>query len=234
MKKLIIYAVMLLTPLALLSQKQYAALAIGPSIALDDFKKTDLADSTSGWAKTGVMLEFTYAYRLTHNFGLMAIISYSSNKFNTSAYKSALEEAHPDTTFSVISNSNWGGGGILIGPYLRFPLSSRLSWDIRGLFGLYGSTSPNVTLNPTTDDGQTDLGEYIRQRASAYSYAFMVGTGFKYEFSKYYLLLFADYTTSSLTFNNGSGWDFDDQPYETSFKQDITYLSITAGLGYYF
>ncbi len=234
MKKLIIYAIILLTPIALISQKQYIGLAIGPSIPLNDFASTNIADSTSGWAKTGVMIEFTYAYRLTHNFGLMAILSYSGNKFNTSSYKNALQEQHPDTAFSVISQSNWSGGGILIGPYLRFPLSSTLSWDVRGLFGLYGSTSPEVTINPSTDDGQTDLGNYIRQRASAYSYAFMVGTGFKYELSKYYILLFADYTTSTLSFNNGSGWDFDDQPYKTTFKQDITYVSVTIGLGYYF
>ncbi len=234
MKKLIIYAILFLTPIALISQKQYAALAIGASIPLNDFAKTDIADSTSGWAKTGVMIEFTYAYRFTHNFGLMAIISYSGNKFNTTSYKNALEEQHPDTTFSVISGSNWSGGGILIGPYLRFPLGSRLSWDVRGLFGFYRCTSPQLTINPSTDDGQTDLGSHIRQRASALSYAFIVGTGFKYELSKYYLLLFADYTTTSLSFNNGSGWDFDDQPYKTTFKQDISYVSVTFGLGYYF
>lgn len=234
MKKTLSYLIVFLIPFFLFSQKSYVGLSIGPSFPLNDFKKTDLSDSTSGWAKTGVMLEFTYAYRITHNFGVTGVISYSSNKFNTTSYKSALELQHPDTAFSIISETNWGSGGIMIGPYLTFPFTSKLTWDVRGLFGLYGSYSPRVAINPTTEDGQNDLGTFTRQRANAYSYAFMVGTGFKYELANYYILLFADYTTSQLTFNNGSGWDFDDQPFATTFKQDISYLSVTIGVGYFF
>ena len=234
MQKYLLYTLLFLFPLSLISQRQFVGLSIGPSIPLGEFAKTDLSDSTSGWAKTGVMLDFTYAYRITHNFGVTAVISYSTNRFHSESYSNALELRHPDTAFSVISVSNWNGGGILVGPYLRFPFSERLSWDVRALFGFYGSTSPRVTINPYADNGQTDLGTYIRQRASAFSYAFMVGTGFKYELTKYYLLLFADYTASSLKFQNGSGWDYNDQPYTISFKQDINYLSVTLGLGYFF
>ena len=234
MKKLLVYTLLLLAPFALISQDHYVGLSIGPSFPQGDFAKTDLADSTSGWAKTGVAVNFNYAYRITHNFGITGIINYSSNAFNTSSYKSALEEAHPDTTFSVISQSNWNGGGIFFGPYLTFPIGDAFSWDVRGLFGFYGATSPRLTINPRTDDGNTDLGDYIRQRASAFSYAFMVGTGFKYQFSKYYLLVFGDYVTSPLKFQNGSGWDFDDEPFSTQFTQDVSYLSITVGLGYFF
>lgn len=76
------------------AEKQYISLAVGPSFTLDDFARTDINDSTSGWAKTGVALEFTYAYRLTHNFGLQLQVNYSSNKFDNFAYRDALDAAY--------------------------------------------------------------------------------------------------------------------------------------------
>ncbi len=215
------------------STRQYVSLSIGPSFPLGDFLKTDLNDSTSGWAKTGVALQVAYAYRFTHNFGITAIISYSGNGFNIAQYKSALENAHQDTMFSVQSGSNWGSGGIMVGPYLRFPLSDKLSWDFRGLVGFYGSNSPRVTIKATTADGEK-LPEYFRQAASAISFGWQVGSGFKLKLNKYYVLLFADYISSTLEFNNATGWDWDNEPYETTFKQDISYLAVTIGLGYFF
>jgi hypothetical protein len=83
---------------------------------------------------------------------------------------------------------------------------------------------------------QTDetLEPYYRNSANAISYSFMIGTGFKYRLSKYYILLFADYFSTKLEFDNVTGWDFNSQPYQTSFKQDIAYFSVTAGVGYWF
>lgn len=226
---------LLLLPPCLHAQntRQYIALAVGPSFPLSDFVKAELYDSTSGWAKTGVALHVDYAYRLTHNFGITAIVSYSGNNFDISAYKSALETAHPDTMFSVESKLNWRSGGILIGPYLRFPLSENLSWDIRGLVGLFGSYSPSLTIRATTIDGEK-LPEYLRQSANSLGFGWQVGTGFKARVNKYYVLLFADYVSSHLAFNNASGWDWENKPYQTSFNQHINYLSVTLGLGYNF
>jgi hypothetical protein len=135
--------------------------------------------------------------------------------------------------YSVENNLNWRTGGILVGPYLRFPLSSKISWDVRGLIGLYGGRSPRLTIRATTADGEK-LPEYIRQSASAIAFGWQVGTGFKAKFNKYYLLLFADYVSSSLQFNNASGWDWNNEPYRTQFKQEISYVSATIGLGYFF
>jgi len=221
------------------AEKQYISLAVGPSFTLDDFARTDINDSTSGWAKTGVALEFTYAYRLTHNFGLQLQVNYSSNKFDNFAYRDALDAAYnldpdsPDTLFVVESTSNWSNGGLLIGPYLRFPLSESLSWDIRATAGFYGVSSPDITLKANISSGGT-LKDYYHKGGRGYAFAYSVGTGFKYALSKYYLMLFANYYKASVKIKDVSGWDWNSEPYETSFKQDISYISVTFGIGYFF
>ena len=237
MKNPAIFLIILFLPLFVFSQstnRNYIGLSVGPSFPSGSYKQTDISDSTSGWAKTGVALGFSYSYRFTHNLGVSLIINYSSNRFNISSYKNTLEELHPDTSFSVTSAANWGVGGILVGPYLRFPLSSNLSWDVRGLFGFFGGSSPKVTIKASTDDGNTEIGTYYRERAKAFRYAFMVGTGLKYKLSRYYILVFADYNIASLEFDNASGWDWNNEPYTIAFRQDLNYISLTFGVGYFF
>jgi len=213
--------------------RQYLGLSIGPSFPLSDFKKAVLDDSTSGFAKTGVAIKFNYAYRLTHNFGLQLVINYSSNKVDNQGYKNALELEHPDFGVSVESTKNWSSGGIFLGPYLRFPLSDRISWDIKALGGYFGSYSPNITIRTTNKDDLNDKNEYYIVSSRASNFGYMFGTGFKYKFkSTYYILFSADYVNSSLKFNQSSGWDWDGEPYESKFTQNISYYTITVGVGY--
>jgi len=221
------------------SDRQYIGLAVGPSFPLNDFAKMDLNDSTSGWAKTGVAFEFTYAYRLTNTFGIQGKISYSSNSFDNFRYEDELTTAYSrnpedsDTTFSSESSKNWSSAGFLVGPYLRFPVSRSLSWDIKALAGVFGVSSPELSLNGSIDDGNK-LNEYYRLNGRGYAFAYSLGTGFKYKVSNYYVLLFVDYFESKLKINNVAGWDWNDEPYNESIKQDVSYLSVTLGLGYYF
>jgi hypothetical protein len=215
------------------STRQYISLSVGPSFPSGDFGKTDINDSTSGWAKTGVAIQVAYAYRITHNIGVTAIVSYSGNSFDITSYKNALDAAHPDTMFSVESYLSWSSGSIMVGPYLRLPLSDKLSWDIRGLIGIFGSRTPRLTIRATTADGE-QLPEYFRQTTRGFGFAWQVGTGFNLKMNKYYLLLFADYVDSSIDFDNTTGWDWNGEAYSTSFNQHVSYVSATIGLGVFF
>ena len=216
------------------SRRNYVGLAAGPSFAMGNFKQTLISDSTSGFAKTGVGVTFNYSYRFTHNLGVIVMINYASNGFNYETYSDSLENLHPDYDVSVLNNSNWSGGGVLAGLFLTFPFSENFSWDVRGSFGFYGVYSPQVTINAVNKNDPGDKSEYYLEKASAFSYAYSFGTGFKYALRNYYILVFVDYYNSPLTFKNASGWDWDNKPYETSFKQNISTLELTFGLGYFF
>lgn len=152
--------------------RQFMGLSIGPSFPLDDFKKAVLADSTSGFAKTGIALVFNYSYRFTHNFGMQLIVNYSSNALDNIRYRDELEAAHPEYGVSVESTKNWSSGGLFLGPYLRFPITENLSWDVRALAGYFGSYSPNATIRTTKKDDLNDKAEYyiVSSRASNFGY----------------------------------------------------------------
>jgi hypothetical protein len=233
MKKLLI-AFLFISQLAYSqsTNRHFVGLSIGPSFPLSDFGKSDLNDSTSGFAKTGVALSFNYAYRITHNFGVQLIISYSSNSLDNIKYRNALEAEHPDYGVSVESSKNWSSGGLLIGPYLRFPLTSNLSWDIRALGGYFGAYSPNGTINATNKNDPNDKKVSYLVSSRAGDFGYMMGTGFKYKKGSYYILLFGDYINASLDFKDASGWDWDGEPYQTKFTRDINYFTITGGVGY--
>lgn len=216
------------------ANRQYVGLSIGPSFPSGDFAKGNINDSTSGWAKTGVSIQLSYAYRLTHNIGIYVTSIFSSNRFDNIRYKDALETENPEYGVSVESTKNWSGGGILIGPYIRLPLSDNFSWDFRGSFGFFGANSPKITIRTTLLTDESQKNEYLRESGSAFSYGYSFGTGFKFKLSKYYVLLFGDYLSSQLKYKNASGWDWEDEPYTVEFSQNISYLSVTVGLGYYF
>lgn len=214
------------------SNRQFVGLSVGPSFPLDDFGKAVLDDSTSGFAKTGIALSFNYTYRIAHNFGLQLIINYSGNSLDNVSYKDQLEAAHPDYGVSVESPRNWTSGGLFLGPYLRFPLTEKLSWDIRALVGYFGSYTPNVIIRTTKKDDLNDKGEYYIERSRANNFGYLVGTGLKYRKDSYYILLFGDYVSSTLKFKDATGWDWDKEPFKTSFSQNINYLTVTIGVGY--
>jgi len=235
MKHRVLFVFLLLSSLlsAQDHSRQFIGLSAGPEFPNGEFAGTEINDSTSGWAKTGVVINVVYGYRFTHNLGVYVTGMFTSNRFDNIAYKNALEILHPDTGFTVESTRNWSCGGILVGPFLRFPLSDKLSWDIRGSFGLYGAYSPKITIY-VKDKNTQEEATYYRESGNAVSYAFSFGTGFKYKLSKYYILLFADYLNSTVKIKNASGWDVNDEPYLISFNQNISYIATTLGFGYYF
>lgn len=214
------------------SDRQIIGLSVGPSFPLADFKKDILSDSTSGFAKTGFALSFNYNYRFTHNFGMQLLINYSSNALDNSKYKNALEAEHPDYGVSIESTKNWSSGGIFLGPYLTFPMGN-LSWDVRILGGYFGAYSPNATIRTTNKNNLNDKGEYYLVSSRASNFGYIIGTGFKYKLnSSYYILLNGDYTSSSVKFKDSSGWDWDGEPYNSPFTQNISYFTVTAGVAY--
>jgi len=214
------------------NKRQYVGLSLGPSITLADFVKTDLSDSTSGFAKTGLAFNFTYAYRLNHNFGVMALGNYSSNKLNNAAYAEGLQKANPEYLVAIESSQNWANGGLFAGPFFRFPIGDYFSLDVRGLIGYFVSYSPEATIYATEVDPPKETFTYYNESARASGFGYVLGAGLKYRLNNYYITAFADYIGSDLHFSNATGWDWNDEPFTESFNQKINYLTVTVGVAY--
>lgn len=238
--KRIIFLALIFSSFAVFSQstRQYLGLSVGPSFPMSDFAKTNINDSASGFAKTGVNLKFTYAYRIAHNFGIQAQFVYNTNNLNLTAFNSEANKLLTNYSFSTISKSPWSSGGLYAGPFVRFILAENLVWEIKGLIGLSGAYSPQFTINGTelTTGEKT---QYYREFAKTFGFGLTAGTGFNYRIKNYLVLLNADYYYSNLTFKEVTGWGWTSEdnltgtPYKFKNEQKVNTIAVTIGIAYF-
>lgn len=238
MKRLII-ALFILSSINLFSQsgRQYVSLSAGPAFPLNDFALAKLSDTASGFAKTGLNLKLIYSYKITHNFGLQAHFIMNVNNIDLEAIRKDAEENIPNYSFSIQNSNAWNSGGIYIAPFLRFPITEELVWEVKGDIGLTAAYSPQYTIRGTNLDTQEPT-EYYRNTSKAFGFGFGGGTSILYQLKKYMFSINADYLYSNLNFKNVSGWGWtspdnpEGTPYDTSSKSTITVASISVGLAY--
>jgi hypothetical protein len=80
----------------------------------------------------------------------------------------------------------WSHGGLLVGPLFSFPVSDKIEWDIKPMVGLSWASVTNLNLE------------------TAKSFAFNLGTGFRFNVSRLIALtLGIDYTTAKFKWDIG-------------------------------
>jgi len=238
MKKLII-ALFILGSVNLHAQsnRQYISLSAGPAFPMNDFAKAKLSDSTSGFAKTGLNLKLVYSYKITHNFGLQAHFIFNSNNADIQAIKNEATELIPNYSFSIENSQAWSTGGAYVSPFLRFPITEELTWEIKGDLGITGAYSPQYTIRGINTETQEKT-EYFRNSGKAFGLGLGAGTSILYQLRKYKICLNFDYLYSNLKFKEISGWgwtspsDPDGTPYNISANRKISMASVSIGLAY--
>lgn len=238
MKNLII-AVFLFGSVNLLAQsnRQYVSISAGPAFPMNDFAKAKLTDTTSGFAKTGINIKLIYSYKITHNFGLQAHFNFYSNNIDIQAIKNEAIDLIPNYSFSIESSQAWSTGGVYASPFLRFPITEKLTWEVKGDIGITGAYSPQFTIRGTNLDTQEKT-EYFRNSDKAFGLGIGGGTSILYQLRKYKICLNFDYLYSNLKFKEISGWGWtspsnpDGTPYNISAKRKISVASVSIGLAY--
>lgn len=238
MKNLII-ALFLLGSINLMAQsnRQYISLSAGAAFPMNDFAKAQLTDTASGFAKTGINIKLLYSYKVTHNFGIQTHFIFNSNNIDLQSIRNEAIELIPDYSFSIESSQAWSTGGVYVSPFLRFPITEKLTWEIKGDIGITGAYSPQFTIRGSKIDTQEKT-EYFRNSDKAFGLGLGGGTSILYQLSKYKICLNFDYLYSDLKFKEISGWgwtspsDPDGTPYNTSANRNITVASVSIGLAY--
>jgi len=234
MKKLTLLAVILLTigMSGIYAQipRAYISLSAGLSMPHDDFAATDFDNPESGFANNGLNINLSYAHRLTYNIGVCGTLSINSNSLNTDA----LKEGIIGDTINIaptIETKNWGAGGLLAGPFLYLPIGNFLSVDLRALIGFYTAYSPEIIII-----GKQANGENFRLRLLKYNgvgFAYDLGSTLRFKFGRTsYLVLNADWLSSTSNFKDIPWLDTEGQIINTSFKQNFSMLNVTVGIGY--
>ncbi len=171
--------------------KGHIGISLGPSIPMGDFGSKDLDKDEIGLANTGAMLDLSFAYTFKEsNFGITGLLRGQVNPLDTKVVEDELIKQEPSVIWNVKSE-NWKISSFMFGVFGSFPISEKTSFDARAMVGFANTNSPENTVTGTA------LGTTIwvtQKSASAISFAYLFGAGFKFDIgSKLYLLTNIDY-----------------------------------------
>lgn len=178
--------------------KGYVAISIGPSIPIGDFASKDGKNDSAGFAKTGAIFDISFVYKLGKNLGISALLRGQSNSVDNSAFANELSKQVGGSW--TVDSESWKIGGLMLGGYGSYPISSKVSFDLKAMIGFLRASSPElfVTLN-----GSGGAAWVKQESKSATSFSYLVSTGFKFDVGKkIYLLTNLDYLGSKPEFKN--------------------------------
>jgi hypothetical protein len=184
-------------------RKGYIGISLGPSFPLGDFaKKENFAFGTglTGPEKTSVGLQLNlinFGYLFSEHVGISAAwFGAAYNRTGNRGY-----ELDP-----------WSCGGLMVGPLFSFPMSEKVEWDLRAMFGR------------SVCSGQPENGGTSTVETNS-ALIFNIGSVHRVHLSKRIsLLLSADFFSTKLKFKDyGANWPGADE-------QTIKALSLGLGL----
>lgn len=231
MKKILFGLIMLLsitTQSYAQDSKGYIGISFGPSIPMGDLASKDADNDEAGWAKTGALVDISFAYKLGKgNFGITALLRGQSNPIDAQALSDEFANEFPGVIWNVQSD-NWGIGGLMFGGFGSFPLSEKSSFDTRAMIGFVNASSPGMTVTGTAPGGSI----WVKQSsASAAAFAYLIGAGFKFEIgSKLYLLTNLDYLGSKPEFSNVETTTSDGDILTDTWSQRMGTLNFSLGI----
>ncbi|MBS1533962.1 MAG: hypothetical protein JST78_02710 [Bacteroidetes bacterium] len=228
-KLLLLWALTVMNANYCISQnKGYVAISIGPSIPIGDFASKDGANDSAGFAKTGAIFDISFAYKLGKNLGISALLRGQSNSFDNSAFASELAKQVGGSW--TVDSESWKIGGLMVGGYGSYPISSKVSFDLKAMIGFLRASSPELFVTLDGSGGSV----WVKQESkSATSFSYLISTGFKFDVGKkIYLLTNLDYLGSKPEFSNvvvtnSSG----SNPTKNTWSQNFGTLNLGIGVG---
>ena len=242
MKKIIISIAILLLPLLIFGQQNFAAISIGASLPIGDYGKTgDL--SKNGYAKTGASIKFDAAYFPVSYLGIGGSFGFGSNIAISDSLREDMIDHVLNNSQSVIdipdyaeirySSGFWNYINIFLGPHFSARPAKRLYVDLKALAGISIIKAPQQELFISFDD--TEI--HSRTDGSKVAFGYTAGLGFRYMLNSDLALKFGfDYFQSKANFEFKfdlfSGVAEDIEPIQASYK--IQTAEIYIGLAYSF
>lgn len=231
MKNLIIlFAMSLLTATNCFSQdKGYVAISLGSSTPIGDFASKDPNNNSAGYAKSGAIFDISFGYKFGKNFGISALLRGQANSTDAQAIADQISRQNPGVSGTVESKT-WSIGGYMVGGYGSFPISPKISFDTRLLFGFLSAISPEITVNLVGPGGTA----WVKQNSSSSStFAYLIGAGFKYDVGKRICLLANfDYLGAKPEFSNVETTSSTGSSSKSTFSQSFGTINFGVGIGY--
>ncbi len=229
--KILFYAISILYVSDCLSQDLgYIAVSVGAGVPLKNYGSTDIADSAAGFAKTGLCLEISAAYKISKTFGICALVRNQSNAMDVDAAVKQFAKKYPTIKWNMQAE-NWNIKSFMAGIYGSFPIGdSSISFDLKGMLGLSSSTLPSTILTGSQNGNSLTA---TQSSATSGALCFAVGLGFKkYLTDALCLIVGVDYMATKPNFSNVT-ISFSNGTQQTlNGSQSITLFTINAGIGF--
>ncbi len=214
--------------------KGWVGISAGPSFPVGAMANTNLLDSTSGFAKTGLHLNINIGYQISGPIGICMLFHSTANPINTDAYGKAISQALSGSgIYGSVEIKPWQMSGILVGPYYKLPSYGATSFYLRALIGYANVTNPEnkITLSKTGYQSVVATTESVDFMTFSYS----LGGGTNIKLNQYIqLILNFDFLTATPTIKDLKTTYSNGAPYYISkaYDQPYSIINITGGIAY--
>lgn len=248
MKKVIL---LLTIPLVLVSKgfsqddnrKGFTSFNLGSSMPVGNFSSKDFDNSQAGFATNGLVIDFTFGYRISKTLGITAIYRSQVNGHDMVAYAEGwedyLDRHYPSVTSSVfVESTSFALSGIMVGINGSFSIGNNISFEPRIAIGPSVASLPAMTTEMY--ESGTKLVTTIRPQASTFTFSYIIGAGAKLDVSKKICLLAnIDFYASNAYWEDVEEISIGHITGKTEknyyhYSQKFTTINISAGLGFRF
>lgn len=229
MKKILIIACVLLVSNTMMAQdskiikdsKSFITVNAGPSFPAGAFGSRDINNVDAGFAKTGISLNLTYGYQFDKNVAVVAGIVFNRN--NVDKASSGVKDLNGQEI--VVNLDHWQFYGISAGPMISVKLNKTIALDLRAMIGAVNANEPQISYQ-----GQKLTKEYWNMAALLQG-----GLNFRIDAGKnIFFYAGADYMYLKPTFKYDFTGIVASLGSSDYFKQKMTLINTTAGIGYKF
>lgn len=209
--------------------KGYIAISLGSSAPTGDFASKDPDNNSAGFATSGAIFDISFGYKFGKNFGIAALLRGQANGTDAQAIADEISKQNPGISGTVESGT-WGIGVYMVGGYGSFPISEKVSFESRIMFGFLSATSPDINVNLTGLGGSA----WVKQKsASSSAFAHLIGVGFKYDAGRRICLLANfDYLGAKPEFRNVETTTSLGTSEKNTYSQSFGTINFGIGIGY--
>jgi len=223
----------------------WLSVSLGGAVLFNDFSDKTLTDTLlqGGFAQTGFAFNVAYTLQMVRSFGITAMFMGNVNNSDISAMEKEMQRyIKGSSEIGDFTNSGtigrWNTGMLLIGPNINFG-DRGVFIEIRGLLGVGMGSSPEYNYKITPAGGT--LVEFKQQSDNAVAFAWNVGAGIKYRFSRFFARVNVDYSATNLEYKrvniqfynpNDEKKDYINRESKMNVQTDI--MQVTGGIGYIF
>ena len=206
--------------------------SIGTSLPLANFKKSDIKDLESGYAKNGRNLKLSYSKEIKNHIGIQLTLMGISNKMDNQPILKEFVTSYPNTKLVNAPTRSWKNTSVLFGVYREISFLNNRIIIIPKLQAGYSFTErPGLSISNHRDDTTIPPSE---NESEAASLGLLFGLNNNYVINdRLRFFVSCDFFTTSPKFNfisySATDKNAPSQATDISYIQDIRLLMINGG-----